>query len=33
VSLKFGMAAALFALLVAYLFWKPAAPAKADFVA
>lgn len=33
VPLKFGMAAALFALLLAYLFWKPAAPAKADFAA
>ena len=33
VNLKFGMAAALFALLLAYLFWKPAIPAKADFAA
>jgi uncharacterized membrane protein SpoIIM required for sporulation len=33
VPLKFGMAAALFALLLAYLFWKPATPAKADFAA
>ena len=33
VALKFGMAAALFGLLVAYLFWRPAQPAKADFVA
>jgi len=35
VPLKFGMAAALFTLLLAYLFWKPASgrdqPAKADF--
>jgi len=30
VSLKFGMAAALFALLLAYLFWKPAIPARVD---
>ncbi|MBZ5546945.1 MAG: stage II sporulation protein M [Acidobacteriia bacterium] len=33
VPLKFGMAAAIFALLLAYLFWKPATPAKADFAA
>jgi uncharacterized membrane protein SpoIIM required for sporulation len=33
VPLKFGMAAALFALLLVYLFWKPATPAKADFAA
>jgi uncharacterized membrane protein SpoIIM required for sporulation len=33
VPLKFGMAASLFALLLAYLFWKPATPAKADFAA
>ena len=33
VPLKFGMAAALFALLLAYLFWKPAMQPKADFVA
>jgi uncharacterized membrane protein SpoIIM required for sporulation len=33
VPLKFGMAAALFALLLTYLFWKPATPAKADFAA
>jgi uncharacterized membrane protein SpoIIM required for sporulation len=31
VALKFGMAAALFGLLVAYLFWGTAQPAKADF--
>jgi uncharacterized membrane protein SpoIIM required for sporulation len=30
VPLKFGMAAALFALLLAYLFWKPATPARVD---
>ena len=33
VPLKFGMAAAIFALLLAYLFWKPATPAKSDFAA
>ena len=33
VPLKFGLAAALFVLLLTYLFWKPAAPAKADFAA
>lgn len=33
VPLKFGMAGALFALLLAYLFWKPATPPKADFAA
>jgi uncharacterized membrane protein SpoIIM required for sporulation len=33
ISLKFSMAASLFALLLAYLFWKPATRAKADFVA
>jgi hypothetical protein len=31
--LKFGIAAALFALLLTYLFWKPAIPAKVDFAA
>jgi uncharacterized membrane protein SpoIIM required for sporulation len=33
VPLKFAMAASLLALLLVYLFWKPAAPAKADFAA
>jgi uncharacterized membrane protein SpoIIM required for sporulation len=33
VALKFGMAAALFGLLVAYLFWERPQPAKAGFVA
>ena len=33
VPLKFGMAAALFTLLLAYLFSEPAAPAKAGFAA
>jgi uncharacterized membrane protein SpoIIM required for sporulation len=33
VPLKFGMAAALFALLVTYLFWEPAMSAKVDFAA
>ena len=33
VPLKFGMAASLFTLLLAYLFWKPAAPPKSDSVA
>ena len=33
VALKFGMAAALFALLLIYLFWEPATPIKAGFAA
>jgi len=33
VSLKFGMAAALFVLLLTYLFWEPPTPLKADFAA
>ena len=33
VPLKFGMAASLFTLLLAYLFWKPTAPPKSDSVA